>query len=370
MHDDIRNAATRRITEEAAQWMLANRAGLDKAASARFMTWLRHSPAHVGEYMAIMQFDRDVREAAQRDPVDTAALVGLAVADPAVVPLYPSRVAAGDEARAPGTSIHRKPRARRAAAWGWTAAAAACLIAAVGTWYRQPVPIGVVYSAPADAIRGLEFSDGSRIQLDRGSAIRVQFDDKRRDIAVLGGTVLIDVGHESSAPLSVTLGRTVLRDIGTVFQVRTRRDGGDVTVLSGRVDVLTPRDGWTWASQATKRQDVLAHLQAGQRATVASDGSLSNLATHAELAQDLAWLPAEIDFHDTSVADVARRFNAYGQAPLMIGDSALAAMRISGRFHARDPAGFIAYLRTLPGVQVRRDADGIHVERVRKDSRK
>jgi transmembrane sensor len=61
---------------------------------------------------------------------------------------------------------------------------------------------------------------------------------------------------------------------------------------------------------------------------------------------------------------VARRFNDYGQAPLLIEDTSLGQMRISGRFHARDPAGFVAYLQTLPGVNVRRDAEGVHVQRL------
>jgi len=60
---------------------------------------------------------------------------------------------------------------------------------------------------------------------------------------------------------------------------------------------------------------------------------------------------------------VARRFDAYGGKPLRIDDPALAATRISGRFHARDPEAFVAYLGTLPGVRVQRGADDIRVTR-------
>jgi transmembrane sensor len=352
MHDDLRQAAARRITEEAAQWLLANREGLDDSSRAAFLAWLRHSPAHVGEYMAIVQWDQEMREAAGREPLGTPALVEMAAAEPAVVPLRPH--AAVPLRFTPRHAV--TPRRRR---WPWAAAAgvAAVTFAALVAWQAHaPVAAaGIVYSAPADATRSLTLSDGSRIQLDRGSAIRVQMDDRRRDIAVLGGTLLIDVGHASSAPLSVALGRTVLRDIGTVFQVSSHANGSDVTVLSGRVDVLAPRDG---------TQDVVAHLQGGQRATLDADGTLTRLIPRSDLTQDLAWLPAEIDFRDAPIADVARRFNDYGQAPLLIEDTSLGQMRISGRFHARDPAGFVAYLQTLPGVNVRRDAEGVHVQRL------
>lgn len=348
MHDDMNQAAARRITEEAAHWLLANREGLDEPSRIAFVNWLRHSPAHVAEYLAIVQWDQDLREAAVHEPMETAVLVAHAALEPAVVPLRPRPLLPTRNAPMPART------GRRRRAWLAGMAMTAAAIAAVTVWRgatpETQVDPGVVYNAPADATRSLQLADGSRIQLDRGSAIRVHFDDRQRAIAVLGGTMLIDVGHAASAPLSVSLGRTVLRDIGTVFQVRAQPDGGDVTVLSGRVDIMAA-------------QSVVAHLRGGERATLARDGSVSHLAPHADITQELAWLPTEIEFHDLPIGEVAQRFNDYGQAPLLIEDAALAGTRISGRFHAREPAGFIAYLGSLEGVRVQRDAAGIHVTR-------
>lgn len=361
MRDDLGQAAARRISEEAAQWLLASRAGLDEPSRVAFVNWLRHSPAHVAEYMAMVQLDQEMKEAAAHEPLATSTLVQEAADEPAVVPLRPGHVA---KPRTAETRGHAGSRRRR---WPWiataTAAAAAIAVAAVVTRPTPPAPAGIVYNAGAAATRSIDLPDGSRIQLDRNSSIRVQFEEGKRDIAVIAGTMLIDVGHDSPAPLSVTLGRTVLRDIGTVFQVSTGPTGGDVTVLSGRVDVLAPRDRWPWQANTAQAQNVVAHLQGGQRATLGSDGSVTHLAPNADVSQDLAWLPAEIDFHDAPVAEVARRFNAYGQARVLIEDDTVASTHISGRFHARDPAGFVAYLQTLPGIQVRRDAEGVHVLR-------
>ncbi|UPG92599.1 FecR family protein [Luteibacter aegosomatissinici] len=361
MHDEIRQAAARRISEEAGQWLLASRAGLDEPSRIAFVNWLRHSPAHVAEYMAMVQLDQEMKDAAGHEPLAAPALVKDAANEPAVVPLRPR---AAHAAHPEATRHARTPRRRR---WPWmataTATAAAIAVATVIAWPAEPSVTGIIYSAGANATRSLDLADGSRIQLDRGSAIRVQFDNQRRDITVLAGTMLIDVGHDASTPLSVTLGRTVLRDIGTVFQVSTKSDGGDVTVLSGRVDVLAPRDSWPWPAGSVEPQTVIAHLQGGERATLSGDGHVTHVGPRADLSEDLAWLPGEIDFHDTPVAEVARRFNAYGHAPLLIEDDSVASTRISGRFHARDSAGFVAYLQTLPGVQVRRDEEGVHVVR-------
>jgi transmembrane sensor len=369
MHEgNRRGAAARRIVEEAAQWMLARREGLDENARAAFVVWLRRSPAHVAEYMAMLAFERDVRDAALVEPLTGAALVSLAAAEPVVVPLnnYP-RVAHLAASRRRAVS---GPRRR----WPWLAGVATLLLALAGAWRVYAPATGTLYNAAADAARNLDLPDGSHIRLDRGSRIRVQLTADTREITVLEGTMLIDVGRASTAPLQVTVGSNMLRDIGTVFQVRTRNDGNEVTVLSGRVDVMAPRPALAASLHFPGGgRDVLAHLHGGERAILSAKGSLAMRETPADLAQDMAWLPGELEFHDMPIADVARRFNDYGLRPLLIEDDAIVSMRISGRFHGRDPAGFVAYLQTFPGVEVRKDTDGVHIMRragtpVRKNS--
>ena len=108
------------------------------------------------------------------------------------------------------------------------------------------------------------------------------------------------------------------------------------------------------------------------------DGSLDVVDHHADLARSTSWLPPDIHFERASVSDVARRFNAYSSRPLVIADARIGATLISGRFHARDMDSFVAYLLTLPDVQVVHNADDVrivraattlsHVRAVRKNS--
>jgi ferric-dicitrate binding protein FerR (iron transport regulator) len=78
-------------------------------------------------------------------------------------------------------------------------------------------------------------------------------------------------------------------------------------------------------------------------------------------SQATAWLPSDISFHHETIANVARRFNAYTSTPLEIDDQAIASKRISGVFHADNPQAFTAYLATLPDVRIIHDADRIRV---------
>jgi ferric-dicitrate binding protein FerR (iron transport regulator) len=48
------------IIQEAADWFVANRAGLAAAERRHFATWLRASPAHVQEYLGLAALARDL----------------------------------------------------------------------------------------------------------------------------------------------------------------------------------------------------------------------------------------------------------------------------------------------------------------------
>src|SRR5262245_58073228 len=51
------------IAEEAAGWFVANRAGLTARQRTTFAAWLKASPLHVQEYLAISVIARDMPEA-------------------------------------------------------------------------------------------------------------------------------------------------------------------------------------------------------------------------------------------------------------------------------------------------------------------
>ncbi len=225
-----------------------------------------------------------------------------------------------------------------------------------GTW--------TTYASGRDELRSVTLADGSLLQLDRDSVLAVRFDAHQRVVGVLRGGALFDVGHDPARPLRVLLGANELRDIGTVFDAHRSIDGGKVTVVSGRVKVWQQEPSpWAPAGHAAEGQ-LIADLGAGQQASMHRDGSLDLIDHQADIGLSTAWLPNDILFEQCTVADVARRFNAYSRQPLHVDDASIATMRISGRFPARDTEAFLAYLDTLPDVRVVRGADDIRVTRV------
>src|ERR1700732_448802 len=104
------------IAEQASEWFVENRGGpLDREARSRFMAWLKASPVHVGEYLAIAGLARDLDTAANTAQIPLEPLLARARAetDP-VVTLDPSALG-----HAPATT-----RPRRLRVWSLAAAAA------------------------------------------------------------------------------------------------------------------------------------------------------------------------------------------------------------------------------------------------------
>lgn len=364
MHNPRPSGAARRrqqITEQAARWYLDLREGLDEEERAAFLAWLKTSPGHVAEYLAIAGLHGDLKHATALDPLSVDALGTLACADHAVVSLHPpARV------EPPTRRERQAPMARhRRGRWLAVAGVALAMLGGTATWRRAPSPKAKVYASGSAQGLPVDLPDGSLLQLDRDSAIAVRFDARQRDLTLLRGTAMISVGKDPARPLQVTLGAVTLRDIGTVFEVARRSDGGSVTVISGQVDLIAPAPPiWSmarWLHPHLSTDRVIAALRRGEQATVDAHGRLTAPVANADIGRATAWLPGEIRFQQSTVAEVATRFNAYTARPLVIDDPVLAAMRISGRFRARDMGALVAYLGTFPGIRVQADQNAIHV---------
>lgn len=349
----------RRITEQAVAWYIEQQEPLSERQRVAFLAWLRTSPQHVAEYFAVARMHGDLKAAAAFETLSAEALVEQARRDNPVV-MFPLMGHAMPREREPKST--KSARAKRLLA-AFVGAAATVAVAWLGMMHWRTA--GAVpqqhyaqsYAGDVDKVRSLKLVDGTLVQLDRNSAIDVHFDNRYRRVDVIHGHALFDVGKDAARPMLVNVGGHVLQDIGTVFDVKREASGDILTVISGRVRVLNGTNASPLGS------DALADLTAGQQIEWGSAGI--GQVHPVQIPQAIAWLPDEIRFQRETVADVARRFNAYTSKPLVIEDEGIAGKRISGMFHANNPQAFVAYLSTLPHVKVVEAADRIRVVALR-----
>jgi transmembrane sensor len=333
----------RQILAEAADWFVDFRVGdVDAAARERFDEWLRRSPEHIRAYWEVAKTYVELPSSSETGKLDVGALIEYARSDGTVVSLKAGAFADGPGAR----SERAAPRAGKPIRTpGWRrifVAAAACAVVAIlatALWWRiEQYPL---YATDIGERRSLTLADGSTVDLNARSSIRVEFSKSERRVDLLGGQVLFRVAKDSQRPFIVRSGDATVRVIGTEFNVYRKSSGTTVTVLEGRVAAgLTDQLG-----------SAAVLLSAGEQVTVTPTAVPK---PHpADLAATTAWVQRRMMvFDDTKLADVVEEFNLYNRRQLTIESATLSDLRVSGVYSSTDPASLLRFLREQPGIRI------------------
>ena len=315
------------INDEAARWFVEFSTGTHDARQTReFDTWLRKSPEHVRAYLEMFPVWEDAACEGTARGSSAEELIARASSEPANVVRFEKALPAVE------SSSRMAPRARRPS---WLAAAAILLIAIASTLFWQHYR-GDLYVTAIGEQRSIALPDGSTIELNARSTLRVRFTSVERRVELVSGQALFRVARDSRRPFVVQSDRARVRALGTRFDVNERRASTTVTVLEGTVGVASSAD-----------EIVLA---AGERLSVTPDGV--GPPTRAGLSAAIAWRQRRLDFSSTPLADVAEEFNRYNERQLEIRDPRLESLDVSGVFSASDLPSLVRFLRAQPGITV------------------
>src|SRR6185437_1052177 len=109
-------------------------------------------------------------------------------------------------------------------------AAALIAVSAIGIGSAQYLskPDGAAYSTAVGGHKTITLSDGTRIELNTNTSLRITLKDDRRNVFLDKGEAFFHVTHDASRPFVVTVGNHRVTDLGTEFVVR--REPGEVKV--------------------------------------------------------------------------------------------------------------------------------------------
>lgn len=252
--------------------------------------------------------------------------------------------------RLPIRSAFPKRRGLAARTLRWLAGCAAIALALVSGWkLLSPPPVQeVLYASAIGERRSVSLADGTRVDLDTDTHLRVRYTERNRRIALDKGRAFFRVARDPSRPLSVDAPEGGVQAIGTQFEVYRRDRGIDVALFEGKVQLhSTGNDG---------KPAVLGVLSPGQRARVSAE-----LPLHVEAFQPAdspGWINGRLVFDDLPLTAAVEEFNRYGGRKIGIADAKLGALRVSGVFHSDDSNGFVEALHLVYGVTARIDPDG------------
>lgn len=218
-------------------------------------------------------------------------------------------------------------------------AAAAAITALFATKTSGPVQ----YETGTAERRVVLLGDGSRLELNARTDVRVRLSSASRRVRLLTGEALFSVATDPKRPFEVETSRGVIEVTGTRFAVRaTDAAQTEVTVLEGQVRVAGRADVEKTTALDANRQAVI------------DDARITTRTLDPSAAEDsVAWRNGQVVFDNTPLADALARFAAYDQRTLSVAPEA-ADLRIGGRFSLEDLEGALAFIeRALPVSVVR-----------------
>jgi transmembrane sensor len=358
------------VCQEACEWFVEFRTGEpDQAARRAFHAWLQQSPQHMDAYLQVAAIWNESKAIGnERWTADELIAQAVAHSDN-VLPLD------FDERQVKRV---RKARLLRRPAPFLAAASILLAIAGLSVWLMA---LGNTYSTRVGEQRFITLSDGSTVNLNSRSKIRVRYSDRERLVELLEGQALFEVAKSPARPFVVASGDTRLRAVGTQFDVYRKRHDTIVTVLEGRVAVTPHRTDDTEEPSGTAAAPVGGRstdvprsapgqsrapsspvlLTAGQQLRVAAN--VAPRPVPADVARATAWTQRRLVFDSTPLAEVAEEFNRYNERRLVILDPTLEAFQIDGVFASTDPGPLVRFLNARPDMQVTETPSELRIAR-------
>lgn len=358
---------SRQTLDEASAWFVDFRVGdMDLKSREAFNAWLRRSPEHIRAYLQIAETYSQVPALKDRPALNVNDLLARARADGNVFPIAPAPTERRESvAASTGRVFSRFQRP--------IAAAAGIVMLIAVAFFAYKALNSPTYTTAIGEQRQITLDDGSTVVLNARSSLRARLTKDERKIDLLSGQALFDVAKDSARPFTVRSQGTVIRAVGTQFDVYQRKSGTTVTVVEGRVSVvsedISPSDGPLETDSSTFKRgpEVRAHrpaptyLSAGEQAIVAS-GAVQKL-DRAVTTVATAWTRRKLVFDGSPLTDVADEFNRYNKRELIIRGRDAESFHVSGVYSSTDPASLIRFLKAQPGIHVQETSTEVVVSR-------
>lgn len=367
------NSRRARAAAEAAEWWVRIEASeLSREEREQLVDWLRESAVHVAEMLRMAE----VHGALERfhDWVRISTDDEGAATDTNVIAFESAQAAPGAApvASAAEPTSRTSPQPVDPGARRWIAGIAlAATVAVLGVFLALLFSAQVIQTGRAER-RSVTLADGSVLQIDPESRLRIRLQKHERDVALERGRALFRVAKDPTRPFVVRADATQVRAVGTQFGVEQSREGIVVTVAEGKVAVRpsdmaadrnimssgSPPAGRAGATAPSTAAEML--LTAGQQVIVPRRGPAEPVRT-VDTDRELAWVAGRLVFDNERVADVIEEFNRYNVVQLHVTSPQLAQRLVSGVFDASEPESFIGFMQSVAPVNVRRAGQDITI---------
>lgn len=283
--------------------------------------WLARSPAHRVAYLRIeATWRRTERLAALREP------------------------------------MRKTPSAASGKRIAWRHLAAAfglVLLAGIAAEDYFSHPRGQLIETPRGGQERLLLADGSQVELNTDTAIRVNLSGQTRAVELVRGEAFFQVKHDAERPFVVTAGSHKVTDLGTKFLMRMAPRSLHVMLMEGKAQLEN--------SDNDNEKSVV--LSPGDVAVATAETTRVTRKPIHDLSESLAWQHGAIIFRNERLADAIAEFNRYGGRQLVVTDDRIANLKINGTFQTSGAEDFAGITREIFGLHIKRENGTIVLSR-------
>jgi transmembrane sensor len=313
-HDDLPLVDAKALRERAGDWLERHdRPEWNAEDQAALDAWLAESPAHLVAYWRVEgAWQRAQRLRAVR-PTDS--------------------VPSND-----GSLKRSRPVLR-----GVVAAFGAVIVAAAAAMLFAAKPHDQVISTPVGGREIVSLKDGSRVELNTDTILRIDVAPDHRLASIEKGEAYFQIAHDAKHPFVVAARDRRITVLGTRFIVRQTPDHLEVALLDGRV----------WVDGNAGQPDAHGMLLMPGDEVIATSNSLSRVKKSTQdIRNELSWRSGMLIFRNDTLADAAAELNRYNAKKLIVADSATARLKIIGEFPTNDVTMFVRASRQLFNLRV------------------
>jgi transmembrane sensor len=338
----MQKSRNEQVYEEASEWVVELHLGeMDAAAREQLDAWFRRSPEHIRAFLQISCLCEELEDSKLDLGYNLEELIARARASTNVIAME-GAPSARRTVSSTCVGISRLSRF-----WSWRSAVlASVVLAALGFGL---VALNVYrnnhFATGTGEQRIVQLADGSTIELNSNSRVRILFSERARDVELVEGQALFKVAKDPARPFVVQSAGTRVRAVGTQFDVYRKAFGTQVTVVEGRVAVFAPAAG-----ELPPAGSPAVLVSTGEQVTV-TDQEVPK-PRPANLPAVTAWTQRELVFEMTPLAEVAQEFNRYNTRKLVISDPIVARFHVTGIFPATDAGLLLRFLRAQQGIDV------------------
>lgn len=207
------------------------------------------------------------------------------------------------------------------------------------------LPTRGLYSTDVGGRRVIRLDDGSQVQLDTDTRLKVRFGDAERRIILEQGQALFIVAHDAARPFSVAAGATEVTALGTVFDVRREPRGVRVTLVEGVVAVTDAKSG-----EARRWR-----LAPGQQLAT-SRPNATPLAVDPVI--ETSWARGRLVFRETPLRQAVAEVNRYLPDKIVLAAGPAGDVPVNGVFATGDRDAFVSAVSDLFELTAEPQPDG------------